>query len=148
MMRRTNGRAVSWFFVLVFFLSVLSLTATASAVYFLDAGSSDMVDAMSIDANESIMIGGNVTQLYPTYVQPNNALREIAAEVPDILRVLSELYELAPLSDDNWKDYQMAMMWLLDDERKPEGYNESNPDVIRLRGFFDIYENDEKMTRL
>ena len=91
-----------------------------------------------------VIIDGKENNLYREFANKNEAITDIKEKVPTLLSVLSTEYNLAPLTDENWKEYKDAMFMLFDSENKPENYDESNIEFRTLRAFFDIYENSEK----
>ena len=109
-----------------------------------------LTDSSSPCAMPAVVSGGTITvnetenELYPVYANQNAALVSIKERVPDLLQLLSETYGLSSLSDSNWEQYRSAMFALFDSPERPSDYNESNPEYIELRSFFDIYENTAK----
>lgn len=91
-----------------------------------------------------IIIGGKANNLYREFANKNDAMADIKEKVSTLLKVLSTEYSLAPLTDENWKEYKDAMYMLFDSENKPENYDESNIEFRTLRAYFDVYENSEK----
>lgn len=91
-----------------------------------------------------VIIDGKENNLYREFANKNEAITNIKEKVPTLLSVLSTEYNLAPLTDENWKEYKDAMFMLFDSENKPKNYDESNIEFRTLRAFFDIYENSEK----
>jgi rhodanese-related sulfurtransferase len=99
--------------------------------------------ATIIDGGE-IQVNGKTNKLYRVFSNENSAIASIKSQVPTLLGILAEEYNLTALSDNNWKDYRDAMFSLFDSENKPIDYNESNLEFRTLRAFFDIYENSDK----
>lgn len=85
---------------------------------------------------------------YIVFLQMKMSQYDIKAKVPNLLAILADEHDLADLSNINWSDYRDAMFMLFDSENKPADYNESNPNFITLRAFFDIYENADKNSEI
>lgn len=96
-------------------------------------------DICPIKYNDIITIFDTEILLYPTFVDQNEAITNLATKMSDFLQVLSQERNLAPLSDDNWEEYNTAVNVHMDspDYSSENGYR----NVRYLLGFFDIYEN-------
>lgn len=95
----------------------------------------------SITKNKYVKINGVNNPLYCTFTNQNQALENIKLETSNLLTVLSNEYDLDSLNSSNWKEYQSKMNEFF--TIPTDDYNESNEEFIKLRAFFDIYENEE-----
>lgn len=96
-------------------------------------------DICPIKYNDIITIFDTEILLYPTFVDQNEAITNLAAKMSDLLEVLAQERNLAPLSDDNWEEYNTAVNVHMD---SPDYNSENDYSKVRyLLGFFDIYEN-------
>lgn len=98
----------------------------------------------NIISGGSINVNGQENELYMQFSSQSSAIEDIKNEVPSILQSIATVYDLSPLNESNWNDYRDSMLALLDSDEKPSNYSESNEDLIKLRSFFDIYENADK----
>ena len=123
---------------LIFQQNSFALSQKVSNPYPLLNGIDSIIDGGTIN------IHGTKNTLYKVFDNPSNAINDLKNIVPEILNTLSQNFDLEPICDANWKEYQDAMYILLDSDSKPTNYNESNIQFRTLRSFFDIYENQEK----
>lgn len=135
--------------------AILCLVSGFTAAFAMDYEPADskscdvtMSETVRIVEGGTVTIDGQVYELYPVFSDQAAAMSSIRAQVPELLKTLAKTYHLAPMSDKNWQDYRLAMMRLLDEPDRPEGYNASNEDFIALNSFFDIYENAKKNERI
>lgn len=121
----------------------------AESVYFLktaipfDNSLANRSTAFTASINEKLHIGGADYFMYPTFDNPDEALETIVSKAKTTLSTLSSAYNLGPLTPDNWEKYYEALNMMLDDDNRPEWYNESSDEITTLRHFFDIYENTQ-----
>jgi len=133
-------------------ISLTLVSFNATTAYALDdsraqTNSNAVVTLQSIATiveGDEIQINGMTNKLYRVFSDQSSAIESIKTQVPFLLSILSQEYDLTSLCDDNWKDYKDAMFSLFDSENKPIDYNESNLEFRTLRAFFDIYENFDK----
>ncbi len=100
-----------------------------------------LLDISDININRFVNINGIENPLYCTFENQVLALENIKKEASVLLGLLESRYKLSPLSNNNWKLYRIKMLEFY--TIPTEQYNESNEDFIKLRAFFDIYENEE-----
>lgn len=104
-------------------------------------------DVGEISVSKCIVIDGKSYDLYRTFDDPEKAMENIKVKCASVLELLKEKnlpLRIFDLSDRTWDDYRDAMLGMLDDEERPEWYNESNEEYRALYAFFDFYENIEK----
>ena len=94
-----------------------------------------------IDRSKTIEINGIDNPLYCVFKDKEYAMNKLKENVPDLLEYIKNKYNLQTLNSSNWKDYKTSMYELMNDDSK---YNEDSKEIIILRSFFGIYEDDEK----
>ncbi|MFV0529153.1 MAG: amidase domain-containing protein [Lachnospiraceae bacterium] len=94
-----------------------------------------------ITNNKYVNINGENNLLYCTFSNQQQALENIKSEASDLLDILSTKYNLLPLNGSNWMEYREKMYDLF--TIPTDELNESNEDFVKLRIFFDIYENKD-----
>lgn len=95
-----------------------------------------------------LFVNGVGAVLYPSFADLDAAIRDIAKACPRILGELQKAYSLEPLADKNWAVYQSAQKLYLEEPDRPEWYQESMEEFVKLECFFDIYENAYQNDRL
>lgn len=78
---------------------------------------------------QSVRLAGKAVKLYCEFDNPTSALNSLRMLKSEDLTMLASQYNLEPLSENNWKEYQEAAIL------------EGN---MAIMAFFDIYENTEK----
>lgn len=104
-------------------------------------------DVGEISVSKCVVIDGKSYDLYRTFDDPEKAMENIKVKCASVLELLKEKnlpLRIFDLSDRTWDDYRAAMLGMLDDEERPEWYNESNEEYRALYAFCDFYENIEK----
>lgn len=104
-------------------------------------------DVGEISVSKCVVIDGKSYDLYRTFDDPEKAMENIKVKCASVLELLKEKnlpLRIFYLSDRTWDDYRAAMLGMLDDEERPEWYNESNEEYRALCAFCDFYENIEK----
>lgn len=100
-----------------------------------------------ISVSKCVVIDGKSYDLYRTFDEPEKAMENIKVKCASVLELLKEKnfpLRIFDLSDRTFDDYRAAMLGMLDDEERPEWYNESNEEYRALYAFCDFYENIEK----
>lgn len=93
---------------------------------------------------QTIAIDGQIYKLPPTFDDPQAAIQWIREKAPSAIELLEQSYPwYGAFSESNWEQYQEALNDMLNRPDCPDWFNEGNDDVIALRGFFDIYENQK-----
>lgn len=98
---------------------------------------------IGISIKNSVTIDGEKNYFLKTFDDSEKATAKIKEEIPNVLKVLSETYQLEELSSKNWKEYQGMLYKYLDEENKAEWYAEGNEEFELAEAFFDYYENEE-----
>ena len=93
----------------------------------------DTNESGSIQSELGIKIDGKKFELYPTYSDSLKELNDIRIRCAGYLNEVASVYNLEPLTENNWREYQSYVSLYLDDSSK---------EVIELVEFFDIYENE------
>lgn len=104
-------------------------------------------DVGEISVSMCVVIDGKSYDLYRTFDEPEKAMENIKVKCASVLELLKEKnlpLRIFDLSDRTFDDYRAAMLGMLDDEERPEWYNESNEEYRALYAFCDFYENIEK----
>lgn len=104
-------------------------------------------DVGEISVSMCVVIDGKSYDLYRTFDEPEKAMENIKVKCVSVLELLKEKnlpLRIFDFSDRTWDDYRAAMLGMLDDEERPEWYNESNEEYRALYAFCDFYENIEK----
>lgn len=104
-------------------------------------------DVGEISVSMCVVIDGKSYDLYRTFDDPEKVMENIKVKCASVLELLKEKnlpLRIFDLSDRTWDDYRAAMLGMLDDEERPEWYNESNEEYRALCAFCDFYENIEK----
>ncbi len=104
-------------------------------------------DVGEISVSMCVVIDGKSYDLYRTFDDPEKAMENIKVKCASVLELLKEKnlpLRIFDLSDRTWDDYRAAMLGMLNDEERPEWYNESNEEYRALYAFCDFYENIEK----
>lgn len=104
-------------------------------------------DVGEISVSKCVVIDGKSYDLYRTFDDPEKAMENIKVKCASVLELLKEKnlpLRIFDLSDRTFDDYRAAMLGMLDDEERPEWYNESNEEYRALCAFCDFYENIEK----
>lgn len=104
-------------------------------------------DVGEISVSKCVVIDGKSYDLYRTFDEPEKAMENIKVKCASVLELLKEKnlpLRIFDLSDRTFDDYRAAMLGMLDDEERPEWYNESNEEYRALYAFCDFYENIEK----
>lgn len=96
-----------------------------------------------ITIKQQLIVEGESFDLLPTFDDPTHALTAIKEKASTVLSALQKAYGLEELSGSNWKDYYEGLTEMLGRDDCPEWYSEDNHELMALRAFFDIYENDE-----
>ena len=99
-------------------------------------------DIGNISVSNCVCIDGVNYKLYATFDEPECALQRVSDKCESLIKTLQNEYSLLPFGSDTWINYRNAMYDLLDDDRCPTWYNESNYEFSVLDAFFDIYENE------
>lgn len=80
-------------------------------------------DIDSITIKNSITINGEKNNLYPTFDNPQEAIRKISDKESDFLKEIALKYSLSELSDENWNKYYYAISdYLCGNEYKDDRY--------------------------
>lgn len=98
---------------------------------------------IGISIKNSVTIDGEKNYFLKTFDDPEKATAKIKEEIPNVLKALSETYQLEELTGKNWKEYQGMLYRYLDEENKAEWYAEDNEEFELAEAFFDYYENEE-----
>lgn len=104
-------------------------------------------DVGEISVSMRVVIDGKSYDLYRTFDEPEKAMENIKVKCASVLKLLRETHfslRIFDFSDRTFDDYRAAMLGMLDDEKRPEWYNESNEEYRALYAFCDFYENIEK----
>ena len=104
-------------------------------------------DVGEISVSMCVVIDGKSYDLYRTFDEPEKAMENIKVKCASVLELLKEKnfpLRIFDFSDRTFDDYRAAMLGMLDDEERPEWYNESNEEYRALYAFCDFYENIEK----
>ena len=141
-------KRIAYCLILVFLIAILitPVTATNQEQNISIINSSIIMPA--IVSGGRITVNGTENELYPVYSSQHVALESIKEKIPNLLQILSNTYNLPPLSDSTWEQYRTAMFALFDSPERPSDYTEANAEYIELRSFFDIYENTAKNTEI
>ena len=92
----------------------------------------------NVSVKDFVQYQGHIVPLYKTFDDPDKAIEEIKGL--NLMKTLSEKYQLEELNKENWKDYYDALYRALDDELIDENDDEYRRSIV----FFDIYENEDK----
>ena len=107
-----------------------------------DSGNSTS-DEPPMSIKNSISINGKSYWLLPTYDNKDDAISKIKSDASKVLEYLKFKYELEDFSDVTWEEYREAQMKMFDCADCPTWYNEDTDSYMKLKCFFDIYENDD-----
>ena len=100
---------------------------------------SGIADIGSADVTEEIVVGEATLALYPTFEDKEKAIESIKEICGKVLGVMKAKYDLDEFSKDSWENYYDQ----IDSFISESGITESDYQIIKLREFFDIYENYE-----
>lgn len=98
-----------------------------------------------INRNNTITINGKKTAIFCTFENQGQALENIKRESKDLLNKIGNKYGFGSINDNNWRQYYEVLesyMGVLYDEN--EWTEMLNDQYLKLRSFFDIYENVEE----
>ena len=107
-----------------------------------DSGNSTS-DEPPMSIKNSISINGKSYWLLPTYDNKDDAISKIKSDASKVLEYLKFKYELEDFSDVTWEEYREAQMKMFDCADCPTWYKEDTDSYMKLKCFFDIYENDD-----
>lgn len=100
-------------------------------------------DESNMSIKNAVVIGEKRYLLLPTYDNKQTAVESIKNQAKETLELLKAEFKLADFGDATWKEYRDAQMAMFEREDCPQWYKEDNESYMKLKCFFDIYENDD-----
>lgn len=97
----------------------------------------------SVSTKEAIVVDGKEYLMYCTFDEPEVAVENFRVELEDFIDLLQTIYALPDFSPSTAGAYYYASIQLLDDDSRPEWYNEGGAEFKKMESFYDIYENVE-----
>lgn len=102
----------------------------------------------SISYKVAVNLNGNESMLYPTFDNKSTAIDNIKQQCDLVIGEMQNMYGLEKFSISTWEDYcniiheyEEHTCEVQNNDSISEEDNEKSQQIIKLRGFFDIYEN-------
>lgn len=89
----------------------------------------------------NIEMGDETFELYPEFVNGEDAMKKITEQEDEALKYLVKKYGIEPLCNDNYEEYRGYVMELFE---SPEITEDMEDALSRIDVFLDIYENKDK----
>lgn len=150
-MKRKN-QILQLFWVTAIFSLALNFTCTENTFAKIDSESTKKIESIHQKdifqknkdflnslkySKKSVIIEGNIENIYKEFENRNAALEELNKENSDFVKYLMKRFDVGKLSDKNWKSYYKIII----SEDIDSKYER---EIFLFRSFFDIYENTDK----
>lgn len=105
---------------------------------------SERFDGMiDISTKYSVTIDGEKNYFLPTFDDMEEAIALVTKKASNVLDVLGEVYGLEEITVDNWQQYCDVLYAYLDEDGKPEWYEEGEDEFEWADACFNFMENED-----